>query len=63
MIDVDKEAYFFFINLLLVLFHGPFQLVFFAAQQGEEYEYNAGECHYDATDCEPAGFIPGRKHY
>ena len=31
-VDIDKETYFLFINLLLMFLHGPFQFVFLAMQ-------------------------------
>ena len=63
VIDIDEKTYFLFIYLLLVLFHRPFQLVLFAAQQGEESQYKAYADYCDATDSKPDGLIPRWKHY
>ena len=45
-----SEAYFFFIHLLLVLFHSPFELFLFAFQGSSESLYNNGDNENCATE-------------
>ena len=63
VVDIDEKTYLFFIYLLLMFFHCPFQLVLFAAQQGEESQYNTYAGYYNTANCEPDGLVPRWKYH
>eukprot|EP00975_Prorocentrum_lima_P015374 3256580-Prorocentrum_lima.AAC.1 len=59
MADINQKTNFFFIHILLVFFHHPFHLVFFASKQNENNLYHNAYASNDAERNEPPASVPG----